>query len=140
MKRKGSERSPESEERGSAFVRLDKWLWAARFYRTRALAVAAIEAGHVRVNGERVKPSHAIRAMSRVRVRKEALTFEVDVVDVSDRRGSAAVAATRYRELPESLAAREAILAELRAARAVHPSSRPTKRERRKLEDFLNEP
>jgi len=54
MKRKGSERSPESEERGSASVRLDKWLWAARFYRTRALAVAAIEAGHVRVNGERV--------------------------------------------------------------------------------------
>jgi ribosome-associated heat shock protein Hsp15 len=140
MKPKGGERSGESEERGSASVRLDKWLWAARFYRTRALAVAAIEAGHVRVNGERAKPSHPIRTTSLVRVRKEALTFDVEVSDVSERRGSAAVAATLYRELPESVAAREAILTERRAARGVHAPSRPTKRERRKLEDFLNEP
>jgi ribosome-associated heat shock protein Hsp15 len=140
MKRRGGERSNERAEPDSATVRLDKWLWAARFYRTRALAVAAIEAGQVRVNGARVKPSHSIRAMSRVRVRKEELTFDVEVVDVSERRGSAAVAATRYRELPESIAAREAVLSKRRAARAVHAPRRPTKRERRKLEDFLNEP
>ena len=140
MKRKGGAPSHESDEAPSASARLDKWLWAARFYRTRALAVAAIEAGHVRVNGERAKPSHSIRAMSRVRVRKEVLTFDVEVIDVSERRGSAAVAGALYRELPESVAAREAIVSGRRAARAVQAPSRPTKRERRKLEDFLNEP
>ena len=123
--------------------RLDKWLWVARFYRTRSLAAEAIEAGHVRVNGERVKPAHAVRAAMRISVRKQALTWHVDVANVADRRGSATVAAALYVETPESVAAREAALRMRKAARepsAASASGRPTKRDRRKLEDFLNEP
>ena len=140
MKRKTLETR---EDPGNGRVRLDKWLWAARFYRNRSLAAEAIDAGHVRVDGDRVKPSHAVRATTRVSVRKQALSWTVDVVDVAPRRGSATDAATLYRETAESVMAREKALAERRAAReralATSPG-RPTKRDRRKLEDFLNEP
>jgi ribosome-associated heat shock protein Hsp15 len=121
-------------------VRIDKWLWAARFYRTRSLAAEAIDAGHVRVDGERVKPAHPVRATSRVSVRKRELAWDVEVLGVSERRGSAPQAALLYRETAESAAAREKILDERRQARAVAAPGRPTKRDRRKLEDFLNEP
>ena len=121
-------------------VRIDKWLWAARFYRTRSLAAEAIDAGHVRVDGERVKPAHPVRATSRVSVRKRELAWDVEVLGVSERRGSAPQAALLYRETAESAAAREKILDERRQARVVAAPGRPTKRDRRKLEDFLNEP
>ena len=124
-------------------VRIDKWLWAARFYRTRSLAAQAVEASQVRINGERVKPSHAVRPGSRVTVRKQELTFDVEVLEVSDRRGSASIAATLYRETAQSINARATAIAERRAAHArmlAHAQGRPTKRDRRKLEDFLNEP
>ena len=124
-------------------TRLDKWLWAARFYRTRSLAAAAIEAGQVRVDGERVKPAHGIRAAMRVSVRKQALTWTVDVLDVSQRRGAASQAAALYRETAESIALREKTQDEQRVARAqaaAQAPGRPTKRDRRRLEDFLNEP
>ena len=124
-------------------TRLDKWLWAARFYRTRSLAAAAIEAGQVRVDGERVKPAHGIRAAMRISVRKQALTWTVDVLDVSQRRGAASQAAALYRETAESIALREKTQDEQRVARAqaaAQAPGRPTKRDRRRLEDFLNEP
>jgi len=139
---KPGKRTNDTEERSaSGSVRLDKWLWAARFYRTLSLAVQAIEAGHVRMNGERVKASHSIHPTSRVSVRKAELTFDVEVLAVGERRGSASAAATLYRETPESAAAREAALKERRADRGSgNDARRPTKRERRKLADFLNEP
>ena len=124
-------------------IRLDKWLWAARFYRTRSLSAQAIDAGQVRVDGERVKAAHPIRAGMRVSVRKQALTWSVDVVGVAQRRGSATDAAALYRETADSAARRERTTAEQKAARAqapVLPAGRPTKRDRRRLEDFLNEP
>ena len=124
-------------------VRLDKWLWAARFYRTRTLATQAIDAGQVRVAGERVKAAHAIRAGMRISVRRQALTGTVDVVGVADRRGNATEAAALYRETEDSVALREKTLAAQKAARAqalAQPAGRPTKRDRRRLEDFLNEP
>ena len=122
-------------------MRLDKWLWAARFYRTRSLAAQAVDAGHVRVNGARVKPALTIRAGARVSVRKQASIWEVEVTEIAERRGCAADAATLYRETPESVVAREQALAAHKVARAVTASAgRPTKRDRRKLEDFLNEP
>jgi len=130
---------PGSAER----TRLDKWLWAARFYRTRSLAAAAIDAGQVRVDGERAKPAHGIRTAMRISVRKQALTWTVDVLDVGERRGSATQAAALYRETAESIALREKTLDEQKLARAqavAHPPGRPTKRDRRRLEDFLNEP
>ena len=125
---------------GEDRVRIDKWLWAARFYRTRSLAAEAIEAGHVRVDGERVKAAYPVRATSRVTVRKRELAWDVEVLDVSERRGSATQAALLYRETAESAAEREAALAERAKARAAAVAGRPTKRDRRKLEDFLNEP
>jgi ribosome-associated heat shock protein Hsp15 len=123
-------------------VRIDKWLWAARFYRTRSLGAAAVEAGQVRVNGERVKPARQLRMGERVTVRKAGLQWEVEVTGTADRRGAASEAARLYRETESSRAARETEAARRRSAAASHPTldGRPTKRDRRKLEDFLNEP
>jgi ribosome-associated heat shock protein Hsp15 len=120
-------------------VRLDKWLWAARFYRTRSLAAEAVETGHVRVDGERVKPAHPIRTAMRITIRKRDLAFEVDVLAVGDVRGPASQAALLYRETEESAKARERARAE-RAVVAGKTSARPTKRDRRRHEDFLNQP
>ena len=123
-------------------VRFDKWLWAARFYKTRTLAARAIDAGQARVGDERVKPSHAVRVGERVTVRRQRLVWEVDVIALSERRGGAADAALLYRESAESVATRERAIAERQAALAAQTrfTGRPTKRDRRKLEDFLNEP
>ncbi len=121
-------------------VRVDKWLWAARFFKTRTLAAQAVDAGQVRINGERVKPAHAVAAGATVEVRKSALAWTVEVTAVSERRGSATDAALLYRETAESAAQRARLIAERAAAAAVRGSGRPTKKDRRKLEDFLNEP
>ena len=124
-------------------VRLDKWLWAARFYRTRSLAAQAIDASQVRVAGERVKAAHPVRTGMRISVRRQALTWTVEVIGVADQRGNATEAAALYRETEDSVALREKTLAAQKAARTqalAQPPGRPTKRDRRKLEDFLNEP
>ena len=122
----------------AARLRIDKWLWAARFYRTRTLAANAIEAGQVRVNGERVKPAQPVAAGSTVEVRRGGFAWVVEVTGIAERRGSAKDAALLYRETAESAAAREKAIAARRATSAA--PGRPTKRDRRKLEDFLNEP
>ena len=123
-----------------ARVRLDKWLWAARFYRTRSLAAQAVEAGHVRVDGDRVRPAFMVRPDARIQVRKRELAWEVDVVGVSDRRGPAPEAARLFRETEDSVAMRARMLAERMNRREVVTSLRPTKRDRRRLDDFLSEP
>ncbi len=125
-----------------ARVRFDKWLWAARFYKTRTLAAQAIDAGQARLGEERVKPAHAVKTGDRVVVRKHGLAWDVEVLALSERRGSAAVAATLYREAPKSVAARTEELARRKAAALTEARfpGRPTKRDRRRLEDFLNEP
>ncbi|MEO6928485.1 MAG: RNA-binding protein, partial [Casimicrobiaceae bacterium] len=94
------------------------------------------------IGGERVKPAHPMRIGYRVSVRKSGLVVEADVIALSDRRGNAACAALLYAETPESVVAREAFVAQRRAQMETAPrfAGRPTKRERRKLEDFLNEP
>jgi ribosome-associated heat shock protein Hsp15 len=122
-------------------VRLDKWLWAARFYRTRSLAALAIAAGHVRVEDQRIKPSRVAATGERVVLRKDALVWNVVVTALSDRRGNAADAAGLYREAPESIAARAEEVARRKAAAAAAPTrlGRPTKRERRKLKAFFEE-
>jgi ribosome-associated heat shock protein Hsp15 len=129
---------PASESR----MRLDKWLWAARFYKTRTLAAQAVDAGQVRVAGERVKTAHPVRVGERVSVRKSGYVWEIDVIALSDKRGGAADAALLYEEDASSIAAREALAAQRKAAAETQPryTGRPTKRQRRKLEDFLNEP
>ena len=123
-------------------IRFDKWLWAARFYKTRSLASQAIESGQARLADERVKPAHVVRVGEIVTVRKSGFVFEVTVTALSDRRGGAAEAALLYRESEASIAAREELVRQKRAAEEASPrfAGRPTKRQRRKLEDFLNEP
>lgn len=119
-------------------ARLDKWLWAARFFKTRALAAEAIDGGKVHLNGERVKRSKGVKITDEVRVRLGPYEHRVIVKSVSDRRGPAAVAATLYEELAESRAAREALLERRRmeiAAGADDPG-RPSKRDRRQIEQL----
>jgi ribosome-associated heat shock protein Hsp15 len=131
-----------SEAPADERIRFDKWLWAARFYKTRSLAAQAIDSGQARVGDERVKPARALRQGETVAVRKSGFVWVVEIVALSDRRGGAADAAKLYRETPASVEAREALLAQRRAEREATPQfpGRPTKRQRRKLEDFLNEP
>ena len=126
----------------SARVRLDKWLCAARFYRTRSLAAQAIDAGQVRLNEERAKPAHPVRAGDTVTVRRHGLAWVVAVAAVSDRRGGAPEAAKLYAETAASATEREEEPLRRRAAATSDPRTdgRPTKRDRRKLEDFLAEP
>jgi len=125
-----------------ARVRIDKWLWAARFFKTRSLAADAVEAGQVLLNDERVKPAHPVKIGDAIAVRKRGIEWDVRVTGVAERRGSASDAALLYRETAESVAIRTEEALRRKAAADAEPRhpGRPTKRERRKLEDFLNEP
>ncbi len=122
-------------------VRLDKWLFAARFYKTRSIAAQAIEAGRARVDDQRVKPSHPVKSGARITLRNGALVWNVEVTAVSDRRGPASEAAKLYRESAEDRAIREEAIARRKAAAASVPrtAGRPTKRDRRKLHSFLGD-
>src|SRR5690606_26781244 len=118
-------------------IRLDKWLWAARFYKTRSLAAQEIGKGRVLVNGQAAKPAREVANNDLVSVRKEALAIEVRVLAVSNIRGPASVARLLYEETPESLAAGEHA-AEMRRL-APEPAldiaaGRPTKRDRRRMD------
>lgn len=117
-------------------VRLDKWLWAARFYKTRQLAVDAVNGGHVELNGERAKPAKSVKSGDQIRLRKPPYEFMVRVNAVSEKRGSASVARELFAETPESLAVREKLAAELRDMPAPIFKGRPTKRDRRTLESW----
>jgi ribosome-associated heat shock protein Hsp15 len=117
-------------------VRIDKWLWAARFFKTRSLATDAVLAGHVQVNGARVKPSKDVRVGDDVEVRIGTVVWSVGVTGLSDKRGPATVARTLYAETPESTKAREEQALQRRLA---HPlgaelGERPTKQDRRRLD------
>lgn len=114
-------------------VRLDLWLWAARFYKTRSLAKHAIETGKVEVGGQRAKPSRVVRVGDAMRVMRGEEIFEVEVRALSDTRGPASVAQTLYAESEASRARREAERATRAAARAGYqaPDTKPDKRARR---------
>lgn len=119
-------------------VRLDKWLWAARFFRTRNLAREAIAGGKVEVAGRRVKPGRTIRVGDRLSVQRGDVRFDLTVRDVTDRRVSAELAAGKYEEDPESVRRRERQAEEARLQRrerAARPR-RPDKRERRRIVKF----
>lgn len=117
-------------------VRIDKWLWAARFYRTRGLSADAIDAGKIEVNGERAKRSRLVQAGDRLRIRMGPYEHVILVRGVSDRRGSAPVAQALYEEDSESRKARELMAAHVRAMNAnnTYDSGRPTKKDRRDIE------
>ena len=120
-------------------VRLDKWLWAARFFKTRALATDAVSGGHVHVNGERSKPAHPLKCGDLLKITKAGTTFEIKVTALSERRGTATAAQALYVEDPESLARRQqqGLLYRLNALSSPRPLKRPDKRERRQLKAWL---
>jgi ribosome-associated heat shock protein Hsp15 len=120
-------------------VRIDKWLWAARLFKTRSLATEAVTGGKVEVNGERVKPAKPVRAGDEVRLRQGPYEYLLLVRGLAERRGPASVAASLYQERPESRAARERVAEQLKlgaAAWAFEEKGRPTKRDRRELDRF----
>ena len=120
----------------SDVTRLDRWLWAARFFKTRALAAAAADGGKVQVNGNRAKPAKLLRVGDRVRVRKPPYEFQLVVRDLSERRGPPAEAARLYEEAAESRQAREllALRLKLEPTFTYEGKGRPTKKARREIE------
>ena len=117
-------------------VRIDKWLWAARFYKARGLSADALDAGKIEVNGERAKRSRMVQAGDRIRIRSGPYEHIIRVLGVSERRGSAPIAQALYEEDPASRKAREAMAAHVRAMNAStgYESGRPTKKDRREIE------
>jgi ribosome-associated heat shock protein Hsp15 len=117
-------------------TRLDKWLWAARFYKTRALAAEAIGGGKVQLNGDRAKRAKPVQIGDEVRIRQGPYEHTVTVRRLSDRRGPAVEAVTLYEETQESRAAREAMALQLKSLHAAFlpERGRPTKKDRREIE------
>jgi len=126
------------EEADDGRVRLDKWLWAARFFKTRSLAAEAIAGGKVQVNGDRAKRARPVQVGDRIRVRLGPYEHDVVVRDLSSRRGPATAAAGLYEETPESLAARETLAVQLKSLHSAFgpDRGRPTKRDRREMEKW----
>jgi ribosome-associated heat shock protein Hsp15 len=115
-------------------VRIDKWLWAARFYKTRSAATDAVLGGHVHVGGVRVKPSRDLKVGETVEITQGPWRRTVVVTALGDRRGPASVAATLYEETPESVQAREQHALERKLSAPPSFGARPTKLDRRRLE------
>ncbi len=115
---------------------MDKWLWAARFFKTRSAATDAVAGGHVQVGGERVKPAKEVRVGDTLDIRRGEVRWTVVVTGLAERRGSAAAAAELYDETAGSLAAREQQRSERRLARPLGADlgTRPTKLARRRIE------
>ncbi len=120
-----------------ATVRLDKWLWAARFFKTRSAATDAVLGGKVEINGEPVKPARGVRVGDLVRIRLPPYEHVVEVTALAERRGSATQAATLFTETPASLAARERQRELLRVAPVFEfEKGKPSKKDRRTLDRF----
>lgn len=120
-------------------VRLDKWLWAARFFKTRSMATEAIDGGHVHLNGERVKPARMLKLGDRLRIQAAHGEFDVEVLGLEEKRGPAEVARALYEETPESIEKRARVAEEKSLAPQFdHPDvrGRPTKKWRRQLHFF----
>jgi ribosome-associated heat shock protein Hsp15 len=120
-------------------VRIDKWLWAARFFKTRALAQKSCEMGRIESNGHLAKPARDVRIGDMLRIKSEGGEFEVEVVELSEMRGPAAVAQKLYRETEASRERRMELAAAQKALQQIEgfiPAARPSKRDRRKINRF----
>jgi ribosome-associated heat shock protein Hsp15 len=120
-------------------VRIDKWLWAARFFKTRSLAAQAASGGHVALNGNKVKPARVVQVGDMLEIRQGFFEYTVRILALSERRGPAAVARILYEETEASQAKREQVQAERKALnlQGNQPDRRPDKHERRKIRQFL---
>jgi ribosome-associated heat shock protein Hsp15 len=119
-------------------VRIDKWLWAARFFKTRSLATRACELGRIQSNGHPAKPAREVKIGDMLRITNDGGDFQVEVLELSEVRGPAAVAQTLYRETEASREARLKAAAERKAAMQFEPmpTGRPSKRDRRRIIQF----
>jgi len=124
-----------------ALARIDKWLWAARFFKTRALAQKSCDLGRIHSNGIAAKPAREVRVGDMLTVRNEGGEFQIEVLLLSEMRGPAAVAQTLYRETEASKAARAKLAEERKAMQefAPLPEHRPSKRDRRRIIQFRGE-
>jgi ribosome-associated heat shock protein Hsp15 len=120
-------------------MRLDKWLWAARFFKTRTLAVEAIEGGRVSVNGDRAKPAKELKVGDTVSIRRPPFEHVITVRGLSDKRGPAAVAAALFEETEQSRARRTVLAAEMKSLPQPRFKGRPTKKTRRDYERWLQQ-
>lgn len=122
-------------------VRLDKWLWAARFFKTRSLAAEAVSGGKVHVNEARVKPAHVVKLGETLSIRRGPYEYIVVVTGLARERGPARQAALLYEETDQSLQRREVLAAERKAQTALmpHPPHRPSKKERRQIVRFTQQ-
>lgn len=136
-----SKKNNELQESGKDSVRIDKWLWAARFYKTRSLARQMVDGGKVEYEGMRAKPSRTVEIGAKIKLLQGFSRKEVIVKGISDVRGPASVAVTLYEETPESIARREeeARLNKLAALINPHPETKPNKKERRELGNLKNQ-
>ena len=116
-------------------TRIDKWLWAARFYKTRPLANKAVNGGKVHYNNQRVKPSQMVKIGDHLRISKDDYVFEIVIENLREKRGSAPIARTLYQETPQSIENRELKKTQLKLARDAvgHTHHKPTKKERGKI-------
>jgi ribosome-associated heat shock protein Hsp15 len=117
-------------------IRIDKWLWAARFFKTRSLATTAVDGGKVLVGGERVKPSRPVKVGDELSIRIGPYAWSITVEGLSDRRGPAPEAQKLYREADASREARALLVEQIRASRPTNPlhKGRPTKKVRRDMD------
>lgn len=119
-------------------VRIDKWLWAARFFKTRTLAKKMVEQGKIKVDGQKCKPSRNIDIGNMIQIKKKDLLWEVEVLGLAEKRGSATIAQSLYQETESSIKARESetLLKKMEFQSTPKPDKRPTKKQRRDIKSF----
>jgi ribosome-associated heat shock protein Hsp15 len=119
-------------------VRIDKWLWAARFFKTRSLAKKMVEQGKIKIEGQKCKPSRNIAVGNQIAIKKNDLIWVVNVLELAEKRGSATVAQSLYEETEDSIQQREAtlLLKKMEFHSAPKPVKRPTKKQRRDIKNF----
>lgn len=120
-------------------IRIDKWLWATRFFKTRSLAAKAVSGGHVALNGHKIKPARTVQAGDLLVIRQGFFEYTVKVLGLSEQRGPAVLARALYEETEESVTKREQVQAERKVMnlQGSRPEHRPDKHERRKIRQFL---
>ena len=131
---------PKNNEKTDVLIRLDKWLWCARFYKTRSIAADALKTGKITANGERAKPSKSVKPGDILNIRKGPYHHMITVIDLAKSRKSATDAALLYEESPDSIIKRELVAAQLKAESVLMPTTkgRPSKKDRRSIIKFKN--
>lgn len=121
-------------------IRIDKWIWAARFFKTRSLAKKQVEQGKIKIDGQKIKPSRNVQVGDTVSIKKSDVIWEVEVLGLAEKRGSATVAQKLYKETESSIQNREAktLLKKMEYHSTPKPDGRPTKKQRRDIKSLKN--